>query len=114
MASKQETDKPQRDELARIREGLVVSDRRDKTRTVVCQYRWQHPKYGKILMRDTRYQVHDENNESQMGDRVRIAPCRPVSKTKSWRLVEVVESDVSVPDVTTDLQEQQQAGASEG
>jgi len=80
-----------RGEATRLREGVVIGDTRDKTRTVLCQYRWQHPKYGKIVMRDSKYHVHDPRNEAAVGDRVRIAPCRPISKTKSWRMVEIVE-----------------------
>lgn len=72
--------------------GTVVSDKRSKSRTVVVAYTYRHPKYGKFLRRETRHQVHDEANTCKLGDRVEIAPCRPVSKTKSWRLVKVVES----------------------
>lgn len=72
--------------------GVVASDKRDKTRTVVVEFQQRHPKYGKYLKRSTRYQVHDGANASKEGDRVEIANCRPVSKTKSWRLVRVVES----------------------
>ncbi len=71
--------------------GVVTSDRRSKTRTVEVAYLKRHPKYGKYLQRGTRLQVHDETNESQAGDKVEIARCRPMSKTKSWRLVRVVE-----------------------
>ncbi len=72
--------------------GVVISAKRDKTRTVEVEYQTRHPKYGKYLRRRTRYHVHDPQNTSQMGDRVEIAPCRPISKTKSWRLVRVVEA----------------------
>lgn len=71
--------------------GQIVSDRRDKTRTVKVTYLAKEPKYGKFLRRSTRFQVHDPANESRMGDTVEIAPCRPISKTKSWRLVRVIE-----------------------
>ena len=73
------------------RVGLVESDRRDKTRTVAIRYSVRHPKYGKYIRRQTRLHVHDENNESHLGDRVEVAECRPISKTKSWVLVRVVE-----------------------
>lgn len=72
--------------------GQVVSDKQTKTRTVKVSYSQRHPKYGKYLHRDTRYHVHDEHNACKLGDRVEIAPCRPFSKTKTWRLVKVVEA----------------------
>ena len=78
--------------LSRIAEGVVTSDKRDKTRTVAVDYSFRHPKYGKYVKRQARYHVHDEKNASKRGDRVRIAPCRPLSKTKAWRLLEVVEA----------------------
>jgi small subunit ribosomal protein S17 len=78
-------------ELLGTKVGVVVSDKRDKTRTVAVEYQLKHPKYGKYLKRSAKYHVHDENNESKSGDRVEIANCRPVSKTKAWRLVKVVE-----------------------
>lgn len=70
--------------------GTVVSDKRDKTCTVAVEYVYVHPKYGKSIRRATKYQVHDEANTAKMGDRVEIAQCRPISKTKTWRLVKVV------------------------
>ncbi|MEM1110191.1 MAG: 30S ribosomal protein S17 [Planctomycetota bacterium] len=78
--------------------GVVTSDKRDKTRTVAVAYKVQHPKYGKFIKKTQKFQVHDEQNDCKEGDRVRIARCRPLSKTKSWRLVEVVES--ALPPVT--------------
>ena len=71
--------------------GVVVSDKMDKSIVVNVQRSFMHPTYGKIVRRDTRYVAHDEKNESRTGDRVRIAETRPLSKTKNWRLVEVVE-----------------------
>jgi len=71
--------------------GIVTSAKRDKTRTVEVDYQKIHAKYGKRLRRQAKYQVHDETNESGEGDRVEIAQCRPLSKTKSWRLVRVIE-----------------------
>jgi small subunit ribosomal protein S17 len=76
--------------------GTVTSDKRDQTRTVSVNYQVRHPKYGKYLHRHTRYQVHDPKNEAKKGDRVEIAPCRPISKTKSWRLVRVIEAAPAV------------------
>ena len=71
--------------------GVVTSSKRDKTRTVAVEYQKIHAKYGKRLRREAKFQVHDESNESGEGDRVEIAQCRPLSKTKSWRLVRVLE-----------------------
>ena len=71
--------------------GVVTSDKRDKTRTVAVEYQKVHPIYGKRLKRQAKYQVHDEVNVSGEGDRVEIAQCRPLSKTKSWRLVRVID-----------------------
>ena len=71
--------------------GLVESDKGDKTRKVVINFLAKHPKYGKYVRRRTVLHVHDENNESHVGDRVEIAECRRVSKTKSWILTKVVE-----------------------
>jgi len=85
----------QRKELRGNRVGLVTSDKRDKTRTVTVEYLEKHSKYGKFIRRKTRFQVHDEKNESNQGDRVEIASCRPLSKTKSWRLVRVVEKAIA-------------------
>ena len=78
--------------LLGTRVGVVTSDKRDKSRTVAVGYQVRHPKYGKYLRRTVKYQVHDEANASREGDRVEIGSCRPISKTKSWRLVRVVES----------------------
>lgn len=73
------------------RVGVVESDKRDKTVKVVVGYLAKHPKYGKFLRKRTVLHVHDEHNDAKFGDRVEVAPCRPVSKTKTWRLVRVVE-----------------------
>jgi len=72
--------------------GTVESDKRDKTRRVAINFVAQHPKYGKYVRQRTVLHVHDEKNESKLGDRVEVAPCRPISKTKSWTLVRVVDS----------------------
>ncbi len=74
-----------------VKTGTVESDKRDKTRKVVVRFVAKHPKYGKFIRRRTTLHVHDENNESRTGDVVEVAPCRPISKTKTWRLVRVVE-----------------------
>lgn len=80
-----DTTKPVRTRIAR-----VVSDSRDKTRKVVITQSHAHPRYGKVLHREIALHIHDENNESKCGDLVRIRETRPVSKTKTWALVEIV------------------------
>lgn len=70
--------------------GRVVSDKVDKTRTVLVERRVRHPLYGKIVRRSTKLYVHDESNESRMGDTVRVQECRPISRTKRFKLLEVV------------------------
>jgi len=72
--------------------GVVESDKTDKTRKVVVSFLAKHPKYGKYLRKRTVLHVHDEANESKLGDRVEVAPCRPYSKTKTWRLTRIVDS----------------------
>jgi len=71
--------------------GVVTTDARDKTRKVVIEYRAPHPKYGKFVSKRTVLHVHDEANESHVGDKVEVAQCRPISKTKNWKLIRVVE-----------------------
>ena len=78
-------------ELKGAKVGVVESDARDKSRKVVIHYKAKHPKYGKYVSKRTVLHVHDENNESAMGDVVEIVQCRPISKTKSWKLNRVVE-----------------------
>lgn len=77
--------------VASTRVGVVESDARQKTRTVVVAFQWRHEKYGKYLRRQTVLQVHDEQNESKRGDTVEITETRPISKSKCWRLVRVVK-----------------------
>lgn len=71
--------------------GYVTSDKRDKSRTVVVEFQAMHSKYGKYLRRKSTYHVHDPHNVSAIGDHVEIVGCRPISKTKSWRLVRVLK-----------------------
>ncbi len=73
------------------RTGVVESDKRDKTRKVVVAYYSRHPKYGKFVRRRTVLHVHDPENQSRNGDVVEVVPCRPMSKTKSWKLHRIVE-----------------------
>jgi small subunit ribosomal protein S17 len=77
--------------LQRTLTGRVISNKADKTVTVLVERRVQHPLYGKFIRRSSKLHAHDENNECQEGDVVMIAQSRPVSRTKSWRLVKVVE-----------------------
>ncbi len=76
--------------------GKVVSDKREKTITVLVERRVKHPVYGKIVNKSTKISAHDEENQGREGDVVTIAETRPISKTKSWRLVEVVERAAEV------------------
>ena len=71
--------------------GVVETDSRDKSRKVVIHYKSKHPKYGKYVSKRTVMHIHDENNESHIGDIVEIIQCRPVSKTKTWKLNRIVE-----------------------
>ncbi|RZU47331.1 SSU ribosomal protein S17P [Fluviicoccus keumensis] len=72
--------------------GKVISNKMDKSITVLIERRVQHPVYGKFIRRSTKLHAHDENNVCKEGDVVTIAECRPLSKTKAWTLVEVIES----------------------
>lgn len=71
--------------------GKVVSDKMEKSVVVALERRIKHPMYGKFIRKTTKLHVHDEENKSQVGDVVSIQECRPISKTKSWKLVEVLE-----------------------
>jgi len=75
----------------KIREGLVVSDKMDKTAVVAVIERVRHAKYGKFMMRTKRLYAHDETNDAHTGDKVRVMETRPLSKNKRWRVVEVLE-----------------------
>ncbi len=71
----------------RVLQGVVVSDKGDKTVTVLVERRVMHPVYKKFIKRSKRYHAHDENNQVHVGDTVRIRECRPISKTKTWEVV---------------------------
>ena len=75
----------------KVREGLVVSDKMDKTVVVNVEDRVKHALYGKVLRRNIKLKVHDEDNTAGVGDRVRVMETRPLSATKRWRLVEILE-----------------------
>ena len=80
---------PRRDRKTRI--GVVVSDRAEKTVTVRVERRFSHPLYGKQVAKTKKYQAHDEENQYRVGDTVRIVETRPLSKTKRWRVAELIE-----------------------
>jgi small subunit ribosomal protein S17 len=73
------------------REGLVVSDKMDKTVVVVVEDRVKHPKYGKVIRRTKKYMAHDDQNACGVGDRVLLMETRPLSATKRWRVAEILE-----------------------
>jgi small subunit ribosomal protein S17 len=75
----------------KVREGVVVSDKMEKTAVVAVVDRVRHAKYGKFMMRTKRLYAHDEANDAHLGDKVRVMETRPLSKNKRWRIVEVLE-----------------------
>lgn len=92
MSTEQEQlqDKSANRPYRKVREGYVISDKMDKTAVVAVENRFKHPLYGKIVRRTSKLKAHDEQNIAGTGDRVRIMEIRPASKTKRWRVVEVV------------------------
>ena len=76
--------------VLRIQTGEVISDRMNKSATILIERKVKHPIYGKFVKKSTRIHFHDENNECIIGDTVQISECRPISRTKSWTLVKVV------------------------
>jgi small subunit ribosomal protein S17 len=77
--------------LRKERVGIVVSNKMDKTVVVAEVKRIKHPKYHKFVLRTKKYMAHDEKNDAQIGDKVRIMETRPLSKKKRWRIVEIIE-----------------------
>jgi small subunit ribosomal protein S17 len=75
----------------KTREGLVVSNRMNKTIVVAVERQFRHPRYEKIIRRTSKLYAHDDKNQCQIGDKVKVAETRPLSKLKRWRLVEVLE-----------------------
>ena len=75
----------------KVREGLVVSDKMEKTAVVAVTERIRHPKYGKFMLRTKKLYAHDETNDAHVGDKVRVMETRPLSKSKRWRVVEILE-----------------------
>lgn len=87
MADTEETPRNAR----KVREGTVVSNKMEKTAVVAVIERVRHPKYGKFMMRTKKLYAHDETNDVNIGDRVRVMETRPLSKNKNWRIIEVLE-----------------------
>ncbi|MCR5065573.1 MAG: 30S ribosomal protein S17 [Bacteroidales bacterium] len=77
--------------LRKERIGVVVSNKMEKSIVVLVERKVKHPKYGKFVKKSTRFMAHDQNNECNIGDTVRIMETRPLSKSKCWRLVEIIE-----------------------
>ena len=75
----------------KVMQGVVVSDKMDKTIVVLVEDRVKHPLYGKVMTKSSRIKVHDEDNTAGIGDRVRVMETRPLSAQKRWRLVEIIE-----------------------
>jgi small subunit ribosomal protein S17 len=75
----------------KVREGVVLSNKMDKTAVVAVVERVRHPKYGKFMLRTKKLYAHDETNDVNIGDKVRLMETRPLSKNKRWRVVEVLE-----------------------
>lgn len=77
--------------LRKERTGVVTSDKMDKSIVIAVERKVKHPKYGKFIKKTAKFVAHDEKNDCNEGDTVRIRECRPLSKSKNWRLVEIVE-----------------------
>jgi len=82
--------------MGRTLTGRVVSDKMDKTVTVLVERKVKHPLLGKVMRRSKKYHAHDENNEYHVGDLVFIEECRPLAKTKAWRVTKLVEKSRAV------------------
>ena len=82
----------------RVLQGVVVSDKTDKTVTVLVERRIMHPLYKKFIKRSKRYHAHDEVNQYKVGDVVQIEECRPISKTKSWKVINATGATQDVAD----------------
>ena len=91
MSDSTTSDTETRENARKVREGLVVSNAMDKTAVVETIDRVRHRRYAKTVQRSSKLFAHDENNDANVGDRVRIQETRPLSKKKRWRLVEIVE-----------------------
>lgn len=76
--------------------GRVVSDKMEKTVTVLVERRVKHPMYGKVMTTSKKYHAHNENNEAKAGDLVQIEECRPIAKTKAWRVTKLLEKAAAI------------------
>ncbi|MGX7681094.1 30S ribosomal protein S17 [Jatrophihabitans sp. DSM 45814] len=90
-AAVSKTETAVRDSDRKVREGLVVSDKMEKTVVVAVEDRVKHPLYGKVIRRTNKLKAHDEANEAGIGDRVLLMETRPLSATKRWRVVQIIE-----------------------
>ena len=77
--------------LRKTRQGVVISDKMEKSIVVAAKFKEKHPLYGKFVQKTKKYHAHDENNEAHVGDTVLVMETRPLSKTKRWRLVSIIE-----------------------
>ena len=77
--------------LRKTRQGVIISDKMEKSIVIAAKFKEKHPLYGKFVQKTKKYHVHDENNEAHVGDTVLIMETRPLSKTKRWRLVSIIE-----------------------
>jgi len=91
MAENTETTEGAERKVRKVRDGIVISSKMDRTLVVAVVERVRHPKYNKFVMRTKKLYAHDEANDAREGDKVRVMETRPLSKTKRWRRVEVVE-----------------------
>ena len=91
MADNVETTEGSERKVRKVRDGIVISSKMDRTLVVAVVERVRHPKYNKFVMRTKKLYAHDEANDAREGDKVRVMETRPLSKTKRWRLGEVVE-----------------------
>ena len=94
MTDKKQDQTDDLNKSARTAEGTVVSNKAEKTISVLVERRIKHPLYGKYIKKSTKFSAHDENNECGEGDIVIIEECRPLSKNKSWRLVKVIDKAI--------------------
>ena len=91
MADTEATEAAEERSARKVREGVVVSNKMEKTAVVAVVERVRHPKYGKFMLRTKKLYAHDETNDVNIGDKVRVMETRPLSKNKRWRVVEVLE-----------------------
>ena len=91
MADTEATEAAEERSARKVREGVVVSNKMEKTAVVAVVERVRHPKYGKFMLRTKKLYAHDEANDVNIGDKVRVMETRPLSKNKRWRIVEILE-----------------------